>query len=133
MQGRVPAVVPWSRRIAEEESEEESMSSIEQRARELLAAEYERNERHDDARMLRDGLTCNAWSIALRAIEAALRLSAGADSARLDALEALLDEQPNGMLLLHHGAGSGRGITGLGLRNTGRNLRAAIDAQDKSP
>lgn len=58
-------------------------NTLEQRARELLAAEYERDERHDDARMLRDGLTCNAWSIALRAIEAALRLSDGADVSRL--------------------------------------------------
>lgn len=50
------------------------------------------------------------------------------DAERLDALEALLNEQPDGMLLLHHGAGAGRGIAGLGLRNTNRTLRAAIDS-----
>ena len=50
------------------------------------------------------------------------------DAERLDALEALLNEQPDGMLLLHHGAGAGRGIVGLGLRNTNRTLRQAIDS-----
>lgn len=48
------------------------------------------------------------------------------DTELLDGLERLLDEQADGMLLLHHGQGAGRGITGLGLRNTGRTLRQAI-------
>jgi hypothetical protein len=106
--------------------------TLEQRARELLAAEWEADGQVMLSGMIRLGhpaaINNEHTQRTLRAIKAALRLSAGADSARLDALEALLDEQPNGMLLLHHGAGSGRGITGLGLRNTGRNLRAAIDA-----
>lgn len=49
------------------------------------------------------------------------------DAERLTALEALLDEQPDGMLLLHHGNGAGRGIAGIGLRNTNRSLRQAMD------
>lgn len=61
-------------------------------------------------------------------IEAALRLSAGADSARLDALEALVDSQPDKALLLHHGQHGINGrYAGLGLSNTRRTLREAID------
>ncbi|HZF98296.1 MAG TPA: hypothetical protein VEY92_08650 [Pseudoxanthomonas sp.] len=53
--------------------------------------------------------------------------SAEQDAARLDALELLVDQQPDKMLLLHHGNGAGKGITGLGLSNTRRSLRHAID------
>lgn len=50
----------------------------------------------------------------------------GSDSARLDALEQLVDSC-GGALLLHHGCDNGRGFNGIGLRNTGRTLRQAID------
>lgn len=49
------------------------------------------------------------------------------DAERLDALERLLESTNDGMILLHNGNGAGRGITGLGLQNTGRSLRQAID------
>jgi hypothetical protein len=52
---------------------------------------------------------------------------AGDDTARLDSLERLIDQAPDKMLLLHHGNGVGKNITGLGLGNTGRSLRQAID------
>lgn len=53
-------------------------------------------------------------------------LKDGSDSARLDALEKLVDDSGRA-LLLHHGCDNGRGFNGLGLRNTGRTLRQAID------
>ena len=55
--------------------------TLEQRARELLAAEMDANERTFTARQVRAGSTdLGEWvSIPLRAIEAALRLPAGAD------------------------------------------------------
>jgi hypothetical protein len=49
------------------------------------------------------------------------------DAARLDALERLVLEQPYQQLVLHHGRPFGLFIAGLGLSNTGRSLRQAID------
>lgn len=51
---------------------------LEQRARELLAAEYENHGYMDYARYIRSGAVLTN-GIVIRAIEAALRLSAGAD------------------------------------------------------
>ena len=63
---------------------------------------------------------------------AALRLAVPEDTARLDALEALVNEQPDKALLLHHGLHivkeGQRSYAGLGLSNTGRTLRQAIDS-----
>ena len=65
-----------------------------------------------------------------RLTEAAAALEAAReDGLRLDALAALVDEQPDKALLLHHGMHK-RGEqkhAGLGLSNTGRTLRTAID------
>jgi hypothetical protein len=47
------------------------------------------------------------------------------DSERLDWLERFTSSSA---LLLHNGEGSGSGFTGLGLKNTNRTLRQAIDA-----
>ena len=100
--------------------------TLEQRARELLAAECW-NFSPNEFPQRPVGCTVNTEA-ALRAIEAALRLSAGADSARLDALEALVDSQPDKALLLHHGQHGINGrYAGLGLSNTRRTLREAID------
>jgi hypothetical protein len=70
-----------------------------------------------------------ADAVIREAVEAGARIDAspkgGSDAARLDALEKLVDD--SGALLLHHGCESGRGFNGLGLRNTGRTLRQAID------
>lgn len=52
--------------------------TLEKRARELLAAEYENHGYMDYARYIRSGAVLTN-GIVIRAIEAALRLSAGAD------------------------------------------------------
>lgn len=106
--------------------------TLEQRARELLAAECRAEKMGVVATSIEQGMHVSGFAdIALRAIEEALRLSAGADSARLDALEALVDSQPDKALLLHHGIriirDGERRYSGLGLSNTRRTLREAID------
>lgn len=103
--------------------------TLEQRARELLAAECRAEKMGVVATSIEQGMHVSGFAdIALRAIEEALRLSAGADSARLDALEALVDSQPDKALLLHHGQHGINGrYAGLGLSNTRRTLREAID------
>ncbi len=65
-----------------------------------------------------------AWNTRAHSAEIAGALR---DAERLDALERLLESTNDGMILLHNGNGAGRGITGLGLQNTGRSLRQAID------
>lgn len=55
------------------------MSSIDQRARELLAAEHRKCERYTEADLIEAGDVTALGRMALNAIEAALRLSAGAD------------------------------------------------------
>lgn len=50
------------------------------------------------------------------------------DTERLDALEELVAEQRDKTLMLHHGRDpSSYAYAGLGLSNTGRTLRQAID------
>jgi hypothetical protein len=48
-----------------------------------------------------------------------------ADAARLDALESFV--QDNGALVLHRGLNFTHGAAGLGLSNTGRTIRQAVD------
>lgn len=63
--------------------------------------------------------------------------SLAADAERLDALEALVSQQPDRALLLHHGIHivkeGQRRYAGLGLSNTSRSLRQAIDAAIGKP
>lgn len=75
-------------------------------------------------------LAYNAWRSG-RLYESKARGAAREDAERLDALEALVNEQPDRALLLHHGLhiirSDERRYAGLGLSNTGRTLRQAID------
>lgn len=71
-----------------------------------------------------DAETRELLSEAAAALEAARE-----DSARLDALDAMILDSTERALLLHHGLHKQRepSFCGLGLGNTGRTLRQAID------
>lgn len=71
--------------------------TLEQRARVLLAAELDANARAFTARQVRSGADVSVMVVsALRAIEAALRLSAGADWSAVLALAARLEAMEEG-------------------------------------
>lgn len=73
-----------------------------------------------DAREGRDEFAVNFLRTHHAELEAVVR-----DKQRLDFLQREVDQI--GAYLLHNGQGSGKGFTGLGLKNTGRTLRQAID------
>lgn len=54
-----------------------------------------------------------------------VRADRAVDSERIDYLQRAVDV--GGAILLHNGEGRGSGFVGLGLKNTGRTLRQAID------